>query len=158
METGKFYFIKDTYYEKFNDCNLCGNKGDAKKRPCYYCYKDNDLYWMIPVSSRIEKYKEIYKQKIKKYGNKYYGIRFGFINGQERAFLLQNICPVTEKYIDNIYRIYNNSIDVVINNDLSTELNTIAKKIIKMYYNGKNIPFTKLDKILAELKQELQKI
>ena len=54
---------------------------------------------MIPISSQIEKYKKLYDEKMLRYKGNFDGIRFGFVNGQERAFLIQNVCPVTDKYI-----------------------------------------------------------
>ncbi len=41
MITGKFYYIKDEYYEKFPHCGLMGNKDDDEYgkpgRSCFYC-------------------------------------------------------------------------------------------------------------------------
>lgn len=72
------------------------------------------FYWMIPISSQINKYKLLYKEKMKRYNNHFDGIRFGFVNGQERAFLIQNMCPVTSDYIASEYKIENNTIPVTI--------------------------------------------
>ena len=33
-------------------------------RPCFYCFKQKDFYWMIPISSQIEKYKKLYDEKM----------------------------------------------------------------------------------------------
>ena len=47
-----------------NDSYLKGNK-DAN-RPHYYCFKEETtgLFWMIPLSSRIDKYRKIINKKI----------------------------------------------------------------------------------------------
>lgn len=47
---------------------LKGNKEGT--RPHYYCYEDSatGLYWMIPLSSRVDKYKKIVENK-KEAGN-----------------------------------------------------------------------------------------
>jgi hypothetical protein len=38
-------------------------------RPTYYCTKDKDgLYWFIPMSSQVEKYKKIVDKETKKFG------------------------------------------------------------------------------------------
>jgi hypothetical protein len=61
-----------------------------------------DIFWLVPISSQLEKYKALYGDKIQKYG-RCNTIRFGNMLGKELAFLIQNMCPVTEKYILNIY-------------------------------------------------------
>ena len=76
MEIGKLYFIKDKFYERFKDCGLLENKevidGKEHNRPCCYVLKfnkeDTDIYWMIPISSKLEKYEAEYQKAIKKYG------------------------------------------------------------------------------------------
>ncbi|MBE6141324.1 MAG: hypothetical protein E7175_00510 [Erysipelotrichaceae bacterium] len=62
-----FYFVKNEFFERFSDCNLMVDQKGKNKRP-YYCLKDSelDLYWMIPLSSQLDKYKAIYNNKIKK--------------------------------------------------------------------------------------------
>ena len=49
------------------------------------------------------------------------GLRFGYVNGKYRAFLIQNVCPVTEEYIDCQYMIENNSVPVTIDDKLSAQ-------------------------------------
>ena len=54
-----FYIIKDEFFTEMNDPYLKGNK--QGNRPHYYCFKDNEdgIFWVIPLSSRIEKYKKL---------------------------------------------------------------------------------------------------
>lgn len=50
MESGNFYFIKDEYYETFNDPYLMSGHGDANDRPCYYSFTDDNsplIRWMV---------------------------------------------------------------------------------------------------------------
>ena len=66
IEEGKFYFIKDEYFNLFKNDSLMINKGDENKRPCFLCLKDNtipQIIWFIPISHNVEKYKVIYKKK-----------------------------------------------------------------------------------------------
>ena len=53
---------------------------------------------MIPVSSKIEKYERQYKHAIDKYGL-CDNISFGYILGKRRAFLPQNLFPVTRNIL-----------------------------------------------------------
>ena len=69
VENGKFYFIKDEFFDIFKDYKLMQNKESGNKRPCYFCFNDPEnekIIWFVPISSKVEKYKVIYactKQK-----------------------------------------------------------------------------------------------
>lgn len=100
------------------------------RRPCFYATQDiknKNIYWMIPISSQIEKYKEILKQKLKRYPS-YDGLEFGYVQGREAAFLLQNICPVTEKYVVEKYIDEHTGKEVSIPNDLKRKIDAKSKK------------------------------
>ena len=56
---------------------------------------------MIPFSSQVSKFKGIYNKKMQKY-NRCDTIVFGEVLGHEKAFLIQNMCPITEKYTKNM--------------------------------------------------------
>ena len=69
IDVGKFYFIKDEFFEIVNDKELMKNKENGIKRPCYYCFKSKEnekIIWFIPVSTKIDKYEKIYNNKIQK--------------------------------------------------------------------------------------------
>ena len=40
IEDGKFYFIKDEFFDVFKDYGLMENKDGGTKRPCYFCFRD----------------------------------------------------------------------------------------------------------------------
>ena len=65
MKKTGFYIIKDSFFVDMNEPYLKGNK--EGNRPHYYCFEDSvfGLYWMIPLSSRIDKYKKIVENKKK---------------------------------------------------------------------------------------------
>lgn len=67
MQAGNFYYITDEYYDKFKNCNLMGNKDEDEFGkhgcPCYYCFEQLGFYWMVPISSKVEKYKQLYDEK-----------------------------------------------------------------------------------------------
>ncbi len=154
MNTGSFYFIKDEYYERFSNCGLMGNKGADEKgahgRPCFYCFEADGYFWMVPISSKTEKYAALYEEKKKRY-KEYDGLRFGYVNGKYRAFLIQNVCPVSKEYIDCQYMIENNTVPVTIHNKLSAEINRIVRKIIRLNKRGIKIVLTNINYILDEL-------
>ena len=159
METGFFYYIKDEYYEKFENCNLMGNKESDESgnhnRPCYYCFEQANYYWMLPISSRVEKFQKLYDEKMKRYNGNFDGIRFGFVNGKRCAFLIQNICPITAEYVASEYRIQKNTRRVTISPKLASELNAIVRKVLRLYFD-KNIKIvlTDISTILSCLEAE----
>ena len=63
MKKSGFYIIKDTFFEDMKEPYLKGNK--AGNRPHYYCFEDvkTGIYWMIPLSSQVAKYKGIIEKK-----------------------------------------------------------------------------------------------
>lgn len=157
MIKGKFYFLSDEYCDKFSKHGVMSNKEvsvhRSHRRPCFYATQDiknPNIFWMIPISSQIEKYKDVLKQKLKRYSS-YDGLEFGFVQGREAAFLLQNICPATEKYIVEKYIDEHTGKDVSIPNDLKRKIDAKAKKIMNKYYQGTKIVLTDLDYILKNL-------
>ena len=65
MKISGFYIIKDSFFEEMADPNLKMNKDG--NRPHYYCFRDGNtgVYWMIPLSSKINKYKALMEQREK---------------------------------------------------------------------------------------------
>ena len=41
------------------------NHENGKARPTYFTIKDGDILWLIPLSSKVSKYKPIIEKKIK---------------------------------------------------------------------------------------------
>ena len=141
VENGKFYFIKDTFFELFKGYKLMENKENGNKRPCYFCFTDPEnskIIWFVPISSKVDKYKTIYESKKKKQ-KKVYNFVFGKVLGKEKAFLIQNIFPTTELYIESKYK--NKMQDVEITENLKKEVIETAMNVIKLAQKGINIPF-----------------
>lgn len=154
IEKNFFYFIKDEFFDLVQDDKLLKNKENGNKRPFYYCFKrkeDDNLLWLIPVSSKVEKYKEIYISKIKKY-KKIDTIVFGKVKGNENVFLIQNIFPITDEYIENQY-MYNQK-PIEITYSLQQDIERKANKVLKLVEMGyKNLIFTDIVKIKKYLKK-----
>ena len=161
INVGYFYFVKDKYFDIINDNELMQNKENGIKRPCYYCFKSkkNDrIIWFIPVSTKIEKYKKIYNNKIKK--QMLLGKRpsidtivFGNVSNVYSVFLIQNMFPVTEKYIENQY--IKNQVAIRLPNKLQKEVIHKANKVLNLYKHGmKKIIFPNIDRILDILLRE----
>ncbi len=141
VESGKFYFIKDEFFNIFKDYNLMQNKENGNKRPCYFCFRDKEnqeIIWFVPISSKVEKYEKIYNNKIQN-RKKVYNFVFGKVLGKQRVFLIQNMFPTKEKYIEEKYKA--NKKDVEITIALQNEIIETASNVIKLAEKGINIPF-----------------
>ena len=141
MEKHAFYIIKDEFFVRFNDPFLKGNK--EENRPHYYCFQDNTegIYWVIPMSSRVEKYKKIIVKK--KEQNKPCDILHicRLSSGIENVFLIQDMFPVTENYILRPYTIGENILTLTKDKDIKI-VEKKALRIKNMIENGKRfIPY-----------------
>lgn len=161
MEENKLYFIKEEYFKKYKNHTVSVNKDSTKEsdhnRPCYYAFKDGEIYWMIPISSEVEKYKREYDKSIAKYGV-CDSLAFVYIKGNKNASLIQNMIPVIEKYIDNIYTYHGTNIPIEINKKKKKELNAKARKVVRFARLGKKLTFTPIldfeKKLINELNDE----
>ena len=156
MTSGEFYYIDDQYFIDFPDPMLMQNKetvqGNVHDRPCYYAFQDNGtgLYWMIPISSQVSKYQGYYHAKIQKY-KKCDTIAFGEVLGHRKAFLIQNMCPTTSKYIKNKYVNGNMNSPVRVNGQFEQELVKKAKRVLALQRQGIRLIFPDVLKIEAKL-------
>ena len=130
-----FYIIKDSFFSDMSDPYLKGNK--KQNRPHYYCFEDsnyNGIYWMIPLSSRIVKLDD----------------------SHESAFLIQDMFPISEKYIEREYTIAGNHLRLT-SEHATKEIEQKARKVLGMLKRG--IKFTptqpNIQKIYERLQQDL---
>lgn len=155
MELKHFYFLTDQYFIDFPDPYLMNNheiiNGVRHDRPCFYAIEDSStgLCWMIPISSKTNKYQKIYNDKITKNGQ-CDTIVFGDILGQRKAFLIQNMCPIDDSYVRNEYLDSANQ-PVRVIGSLETELEQKALKVLNIQRKGKKLIFPDVLKIEKEL-------
>ncbi len=138
------------------------NKENGNKRPCYYCFKSkkyDNIIWFIPISTKIDKYKKVYNNKIEKQlklGKKISvdTLVFGKVANTFSAFLIQNMFPVTKQYVENQY--LKNKVPIRVSNRLQTEIIYKANKVLNLYKHGmKNIIFPNIDRILEQLLKDI---
>lgn len=131
LETGYVYHIKEEYFEFVKDDKLMKNHENGGSRPTYFCIKNetSKILWFIPMSSKVKKYKKLKEQKIQKNGI-CDTIVIGKYKGKNTVFLIQNIFPITEKYIDHIDIVRNQAIPVV--EGTQKEITSKVKKIFKL--------------------------
>ena len=157
IQQGYSYHIKDNFFELVQDEYLMSNKENDNYRPHFYAIQDKknlDLYWMIPISSQVDKYKSVVEKKIKKYG-KCNTIVIGKFAGKENAFLIQNAFPIIEKYLDHVHTIQGQPI--MVHKELNKVLTKNLQDVLAMYASGVKLLFTNVQEIRRIMELELSK-
>lgn len=155
IEEGYVYHIKNEYFEFVKDEKLMTNHEGDSTRPNYFCIKINDenVMWFVPMSSKVEKYKKIIQNKMKKY-KKCDTIVIGNYRGREHAFLIQNMFPITEKYIDHIDTIEGKALKVP--SETRRDIERKVEKVLLLKEKEINLIFPNVDKITEKLLKELK--
>ena len=155
MKKTGFYIIKDKFFEDMPDPYLKGNK--AGNRPHFYCFEDTSegIYWMIPLSSQIGKYQRIVEKK-EQAGKPCDIIHIVKLDDdRESAFLIQDMFPITEEYIEREYTIAGNHL-MLTSEHTARDIEQKARKVMGMLKRGVKFTPTQPDvmAILEKLRQE----
>lgn len=151
---GKIYHLKDSFFALVNDNKLMANKENGSYRPHFFFVADPEIkgiYWAIPQSSRVEKYRKLLNDKVAKYG-KCNTIVIDKIAGRESAFLIQNMFPITEKYVDHEHTIAGKPAFVHVK--LAEQLKENAEEVLMLHRKGHRIVFPDIDRIYDLMKTE----
>jgi hypothetical protein len=142
-----------------------GNKEGTHARPCFYAFSDKknpDIFWCVPISSRIEKFEGIVQNKLNRQAArgvknpKCNTIRFGEVMGHKRAFLIQNMFPITAGYITAVYMDKNTDNPVTVDPKTEKDIQTNAGNVLKLVIRGYgNLVFSDILKIRSDLISEL---
>jgi len=149
-----FYIIKDKFFTDIADPYLKGNK--KENRPHYYCFKDakDGIYWMIPLSSRVCKYRQI-EQKKKNAGKPCDIIHIARLDdGRKSVFLIQDMFPITQNYIEREYTISGQPM-LLTSQGTAKIVEQKARKIMGMLKRG--IKFTPTQPDIMAILRKLQK-
>lgn len=156
MKKTGFYIIKDSFFEDMSDPYLKGNK--EGNRPHYYCFEDTntETYWVIPLSSRIDKYNRIMEKK-EKAGKPCDILHIVKLDdSHESAFLIQDMFPVIDQYIEREYTIAGNHLMLTSEHTART-IEQKARKVMGMLKRGVKFTPTQPD-VMAILKKLQQRI
>lgn len=159
IQEGKLYFIKDSFLKKYGEkYNLMENKIQKNtKRPTYFCFKDarnDNLLWFVPMSRQYEKYIKIYydkKRKIKKEPNNF--VFFDNVAGIKGVFLIQNIFPTREQYVESEYLRKGQTIKV--HKKIQKEILVKSKDVIALARRGINATYTFLPEFIKDIEKEI---
>ena len=135
MKKTGFYIIKDKFFEDMPDPYLKGNK--AGNRPHFYCFEESTtgIYWMIPLSSKVDKFKRIIEQK-EKAGKPCDILHIVKLDDdRESVFLIQDMFPITENYIEREYTIAGNHL-MLTSEHVAKEIEQKARKVVGMLKRG----------------------
>ncbi|MDL2261449.1 hypothetical protein LJC08_04370 [Methanimicrococcus sp. OttesenSCG-928-J09] len=159
--SGCFYFISDEFFERFPDKELLKNKGmrnsNGGKRPCFLAFEDleySNISWMIPISSKIEKYQAIQNYNFKKNGRCDI-IHISSLLGKQTAFVIQKMFPITQRYIEEKYTIRKQE-NVRIQKDDEKEIIEKANRILMLHKNKIPVITPDIDHILKNLTEDME--
>lgn len=155
VQTGYLYHIKDEFFDIINDNNIMSNHEKGRQRPTYFTIKDGDILWFIPLSSKVDKYRKIVNDKIKKYGFCNTIIIDKVLNG-EAAILIQNAFPTLEKYIDHVH--IANGAPARVPSKLQYRILNYFTTLQNMKSKGINLFFADVDKIKKQMLDELESV
>ena len=110
---------------------------------------------MIPLSSKIDKYRKIMKKRLEKGKSCDILHIIKLDNGKESAFLIQDMFPITENYIEREYTIVNNHL-MLTSEHSAREIEKKAKKVMNMLKKGVKFTPTQpnIKLIIKKLKME----
>lgn len=155
IKPGYLYHIKDEFFQFITDKTLMSNKENGNYRPHYYLLKDKadpTLLWVVPISSKVEKYKIIIDKKVKRYG-KCNTIIIGCLErDRENAFLIQNMFPVTEKYIHHVHT--RAGIPVELHASLKKKIAVAAFEVLALHRKGIHVIFSDIEQIIHVLNEK----
>lgn len=126
--------------------------GTVHNRPCFFAFSDKihpEIYWLVPVSTQVKKYKSLYDKKVERYG-KCNTLVFGELLGKTSVFLIQNMCPVTTNYINNVYTDKNDLL-VKIDGRVAKNITKNAQQVLLLVKKGHSLVFPDVLSIYTSL-------
>ena len=155
IENCGLYIVSDEFFRKYDrDSKLMLNKNE--RRP-YYCgiTIGNGVVWLVPLSTKVEKYKKMLDATEKKHGkDKCIFYHIAKVKQEERAFLIGDAFPCAEKYIKKPFTIsgtpyiLRNKADVI-------AIRKRLSRFIALVRNGKLHPSADILRIEKALLEEL---
>ena len=125
-------------------------KNKSENRPHYFAIKaENGIYWMVPLSSKVDKYREKIERDKRNYNDSLF-YHIGRIKGEDRVFLVGNAIPVTENYIKKEFTI--KGVPYVVKNKTETKkIRSKVRRYLVLVKQGKLKPYVDILKIEQQL-------
>lgn len=149
LRCGGFYIISDNFFTDFPDPYLKMNK--SEHRPHYFALYEADtmLYWMIPMSSKAEKYQKIVDKRSadNKPCDTLHLCRLD--NGVMNAFLIQDMFPIIEEYVSYPYTVNGNAL-ILTSERERTQIERKARRVMNLLRSGTKFTPTQPDVLKIE--------
>lgn len=162
MKPGELYFMSEEFFYKYDPHHyLSRNKSDSLKRPYVYAFQDKaapEIHWMVPISSQYAKYEDVAKKRLSQFphnrnSEKENALCLGNLNGEKKVFLIQNMIPVTESYVESKYLIKGKA--VVPDDPTKEEIIKKATRALEFSYSGHaNLLHSNVHKLRSMLLKE----
>ena len=149
IEQGRLYFLADGFFDTVNDPYLKINY-EQTQRPHYFAFRETEtsLYWLVPCSSRVEKYTNIiHKRREQKKST--YGLKIIKIQSNENVLFFQDMFPTIEKYIQTPY-IRGGQVVRIADPKTINDLESNAKTVISLLRRGTRFTPTQPDVLKIE--------
>ena len=123
--------VSDTYFSDFPSERWMWNKGE--NRPHYYAFLDKSgMMWLIPLSSKVEKYEaKILQEESRRGKGSCLFYHIGKAAGRRQAFIISGMMPVSEQYLVRLYTIDQIPVQVQ-NTKLNRELRSKALRYLHL--------------------------
>lgn len=148
---GQSYHLKDDFFKLVNDDKLMSNKENGGYRPHFCAIQDrtdSSIFWMIPISSKYDKYERIYQSQVNRYG-KCDKIVLGKFAGKNHAFLIQNAFCIKEEYVDHVHTV--GGIPVSIHAGVVAEITSKLNNCLALKQRGVNLFYPNIDMIKSKM-------
>ena len=155
IQEGYFYHLSDAFFDEINDSTLMSNKENGGYRPHFFAIKDSrneSIFWMVPVSSKYEKYKAFYDKQMAKY-HKCTKVILGKFAGEDHAFLVQNAFPVIADYFDHIHTRFGSP--ATISENTAREIIKSLNSNLALHKKGTHLFFADIDRIYSAMESKL---
>lgn len=145
--------LSDRYFEQFK--MFCHNRNmdnKSEKRPYYLAVRGDDIMWLVPLSSKVDKYTlaiERYEQKHGKGNCIFYYI--AKIKRKDSVFLIGDVIPVTEEYIKKPFTVGGKPF-VIENTHIIKQIKSRLSRYLTLVRAGKLSPAVDILGIEKELK------
>lgn len=149
------YTVKDEYFARFDKNHLMLDNKE-EKRP-YYCglRADNGLLWLIPLSSKIEKYSQLIERYEVNCGKgKCVFCYIAKLKGKKSAFVIGDAIPCTDRYILKPFTVGGEAFVIRDKTDIKNLRNKLSR-FLSLVRIGKLKPYVDILAIEKELLEEL---
>lgn len=153
---GRFYHVKDDFFDAVISGGLMANKEGGHSRPHCLALRDDDeprIIWMVPVSSKVDKYKALRDKMAKRYG-KCTKIVIAKCGGMDAAYLIQNAFPTTARYIDHVHTY--GEVPVEIHEGTRKLIAQCLRNNLRLQRRGAKLFFPDVSSIYQSMLDELQ--